>query len=123
MRRDTVAGVMLIVGDARDPFAALDASFLQALGQQVGAALENADLDRRLRRRTEELERLSARMVEQHEEERRRLSLELHDETAQVFSAVKLQLGIVREEVPPPRPTASPGSPSWWTRAWPASGA
>jgi signal transduction histidine kinase len=103
MRRHAVAGAMLIVGDARDPFAALDASFLQALGQQVGAALENADLDRRLRRRTEELERLSVRMVEQHEEERRRLSLELHDETAQVFSAVKLQLGIVREEVPAPQ--------------------
>ncbi len=102
MQREAVGGVMLIVGDARDPFAALDASFLQALGQQVGAALENADLGRRLRRRTEDLERLSVRMVEQHEEERRRLSLELHDETAQVFSAVKLQLGIVREQVPPP---------------------
>lgn len=101
VRRGDVASAMVIVGDARDPFAALDARFLQALGQQVGAALENADLDRGLRRRTEELERLGLRMVEQHEEERRRLSLELHDETAQVFSAVKLQLGIVREEVPP----------------------
>jgi signal transduction histidine kinase len=98
-----VRGAMLIVGDTRDPFAALDESFLKALGQQVGAALENADLDRRLRRRTEELEWLSGRMVAQHEDERRRLSLELHDETAQVFSAVKLQLGIVREEVAPPQ--------------------
>jgi signal transduction histidine kinase len=103
MRRDEVRGAMIIVGDARDPFTALDEPFLIALGQQVGAALENADLDRRLRGRTEELERLSGRMVLQHEEERRRLSLELHDETAQVFSAVKLQLGIVREEVPPPQ--------------------
>jgi two-component system sensor histidine kinase UhpB len=42
-------------------------------------------------------------MVAQHEDERRRLSLELHDETAQVFSAVKLQLGIAREEVAPPQ--------------------
>jgi signal transduction histidine kinase len=91
---------MVIVGDARDPFTALNASFLEALGQQVGAALENADLDRHLRRRTEELERLSGRMIAQHEAERRRLSLELHDETAQVFSAVKLQLGMLREEVP-----------------------
>lgn len=100
-QRDDVRGAMIIVGDARDPFTALDESFLIALGQQVGAALENADLDLRLRGRTAELERLSGRMVEQHEEERRRLSLELHDETAQVFSAVKLHLGIVREEVPP----------------------
>jgi signal transduction histidine kinase len=98
-----VRGVLLIVGDTRDPFAALNEAFLVALGQQVGAALENADLDRRLQRRTEELEWLSGRMVAQHEEERRRLSLELHDETAQVFSAVKLQLGIVREEVAAPQ--------------------
>ncbi len=103
MRREEVAGVMLILGDARDPFTALDTRFLRALGQQVGAALENADLGRRLRRRTAELERLSTRMVQQHEEERRRLSLELHDETAQVFSAVKLRLGLVREQVPAPQ--------------------
>lgn len=102
-QRDEVRGAMIIVGEARDPFTALDERFLIALGQQVGAALENADLDRRLRRRTEELEQLSGRMVAQHEEERRRLSLELHDETAQVFSAVKLQLGVVREEVPAPQ--------------------
>jgi hypothetical protein len=38
-------------------------------------------------------------MIDQHEEERRRISLELHDETAQVFSAVKLQLGLLRERV------------------------
>ncbi len=103
VQREEVRGAMIIVGDARDPFTALDESFLIALGQQVGAALENADLDRRLRKRSAELEHLSGRMVEQHEEERRRLSLELHDETAQVFSAVKLQLGIVREEVPQPQ--------------------
>jgi signal transduction histidine kinase len=51
----------------------------------------------RLEDRTRDLERLAARMVEQHEEERRRLSRELHDESAQVFAAVKLQLGLLRE--------------------------
>jgi signal transduction histidine kinase len=39
-------------------------------------------------------------MIEQHEEERRRLSRELHDETAQVFSAVKMELGVLRGAVP-----------------------
>jgi signal transduction histidine kinase len=97
LRGDDVTGVLLIVGDARDPFAALDTRFLVALGQQVGAALENADLDRRLAARTQELERLAARMIHQHEDERRRLSRELHDETAQVFAAVKLELGLARE--------------------------
>jgi signal transduction histidine kinase len=100
-RGETVTGALVIVGDARDPFAALDTRFLVALGQQVGAALENADLDRRLEARTGELERLAARMVHQHEDERRRLSRELHDETAQVFAAVKLELGLLREQAAP----------------------
>ena len=100
-RGEAVTGVLVIVGDARDPFAALDRRFLVALGQQVGAALENADLDRRLAARTAELERLAARTIRQHEDERRRLSRELHDETAQVFTAVKLELGLLRERTGP----------------------
>jgi signal transduction histidine kinase len=96
-RREDVIGALVLVGDARDPFTALDDRFLLALGQQVGAALENADLYTRLHDRTVELARLSSRMVQQHEEERRRLSRELHDETAQVFSAVKMELGLLRD--------------------------
>jgi signal transduction histidine kinase len=99
LRDHGVSGALVIVGDARDPFAALDTRFLVALGQQVGAAMEGADLYDRIEARTEELERLATRMVQQHEEERRRLSRELHDETAQVFSAVKLQLATLRESL------------------------
>ncbi len=100
-RGAAVSGALVIVGDARDPFAALDEDFLVALGQQVGAALENADLYERVQARTVDLARLSSRMLEQHEEERRRLSRELHDETAQVFSAVKIELGVLREGAAP----------------------
>jgi signal transduction histidine kinase len=91
--------VLVLAGEARDPFTALDEDFLRALGQQVGAALHSAALYRALEARRAELERLSLRMVRQHEEERRRLSRELHDETAQVFTAVKMQLGMLREGV------------------------
>lgn len=94
------SGALVLTGDARDPFTALDDDFLQALGRQVGAALANADLHERLQARTVELAHLSARMLEQHEEERRRLSRELHDETAQVFSAVKMELELLRGQVP-----------------------
>jgi signal transduction histidine kinase len=94
-------GALVIVGDEGDPFTALGEEFLRTLGRQVGAALENADLTTRLASRTRELERLSVRMVRQHEDERRRISLELHDETAQAFAAVKLQLGVLRESVEP----------------------
>ena len=97
LRESEVTGAIIVIGDSSDPFAALDARFLVALGQQIGVALERADLDQRLRTRTTELERLASRMVRQHEEQRRRISRELHDETAQVFSAVKLNLGLVSE--------------------------
>jgi signal transduction histidine kinase len=100
LRGEAVIGALVLVGDARDPFTALDDRFLLTLGHQVGAALENADLYGRLEARTVELARLSARMIEQHEEERRRLSRELHDETAQVFSAVKMELGVLRDASP-----------------------
>jgi signal transduction histidine kinase len=78
----------------------LDILFVLATGTGMlllASSLENADLYRRLEQRAQDLERLSLRMVRQNEEQRRRLSLELHDETAQVFSAAKLQLGLMRE--------------------------
>ncbi|MCO4098741.1 MAG: sensor histidine kinase [Gemmatimonas sp.] len=91
-----LVGALIMAGDIRNPFTALDDDFLLALGQQVGAALDQWSLDRQLATRTRALEQLSARMLRQHEEERRRFSRELHDETAQVFSAVKMQLEALR---------------------------
>lgn len=100
-RGDVLGGALVVVGNSRDPFATLDTPFLVALGHQVGAALANAELHDALAERSADLERLAARMVHQHEEERLRLSRELHDESAQVFAAVKLQLGVLRERTGP----------------------
>lgn len=104
-RGPRLIGALVMAGDVRNPFTALGDSFLIALGQQVGAALEQANLDQQLAMRTRSLERLSMRMVRQHEEERRRLSRELHDETAQVFTAVKMQLEGLRPALAPPAVT------------------
>lgn len=80
----------------------LDILFVLAMGIGI-VILGLEELDRANRTvsvRTSELERLSTRIVQQHEEERRRVSLELHDQTAQVWAAVKMQLGLVREGAP-----------------------
>ena len=95
------AGALLIVGDARNPFAALDRRFLAALGEQIGTALDAAALQVRLAQRTRELERLQGLMVRQHEEERRRFARELHDESAQVLAAVKMELAVLHDRLPP----------------------
>ncbi len=95
------AGALLIVGDARNPFAALDRRFLAALGEQIGTALDAATLQVGLAQRTRELERLQGLMVRQHEEERRRFARELHDESAQVLAAVKMELAVLHDRLPP----------------------
>ncbi|MEJ2540146.1 MAG: histidine kinase [Gemmatimonadota bacterium] len=99
LQRQRVSGALVVVGEARDPFTALDDSFLLTLGQQIGAALRNAELNRSLADRTRQLERLQEQMVQRHEEERDRISRELHDETAQVLAAVNMRLGLLQELV------------------------
>ena len=88
-----VSHVLVLTGDVRDPFSALDEEFLRALGGQVGSALQQAELTSQLEERTGELARLSTRLVEQHEDERKRLARELHDETGQLFSAMRMEVG------------------------------
>ncbi len=78
----------------------LDITFELAVGIGFGL-MALADFASRLELRTAELGRLSALMVRQHEAERRRLSHDLHDETAQTLSAVKLEVGMLREGAAP----------------------
>jgi signal transduction histidine kinase len=101
-RNESGGSALVIVAEDHVPFTALDADFLNALGRQMGGTLENSRLYGALQQRTADLERLSTRMVLQQEEERRRLSRELHDETAQLLSAIKMELAILRDVVPEP---------------------
>lgn len=78
--------------------------------QQVQSALvqERARLEERVAERTLELNQanqhlrsLAARLVSAQENERKRVSLELHDEAGQALTALKLSLALTRNEVPP----------------------
>ena len=89
---ERAAGTFVIVARARDPFASMDRSFLRALGQQIGAALQHAELYAALEERSAELRRASASLLRAAETERLRIARELHDETGQVLTAIKLEL-------------------------------
>lgn len=80
----------------------LDILFELSVGVGFGLMVLS-DLATRLAGRTEELARLSGLMVRQHEAERLRLSRDLHDETAQTLTAIKLEVGMLREASDPER--------------------
>lgn len=79
----------------------LDIIFELAVGVGFGLMVLS-DLASRLQARTNELARLQERRVAQDEGTRRRLARELHDESAQTFSAVRMELGMLGESVDPP---------------------
>jgi len=91
-RGERAAGTFVIVARARDPFASMDRGFLRALGQQIGAALQHAELYAALETRSRELAHASASLLRAAEIERGRIARELHDETGQVLTAIKFEL-------------------------------
>ncbi|MBK7894153.1 MAG: GAF domain-containing protein [Anaerolineaceae bacterium] len=88
-------------------FTADDERLLTVLGVQAGIALENARLYRsqqRARRLAEQqrhrMQQLARRVVEAQESERQRIARELHDESGQALTSLKISLDMIRATVP-----------------------
>jgi signal transduction histidine kinase len=78
----------------------LDVLFELAVGVGFGLMVLS-DLATRLEARHKDLARLQARLVRAEEGERRRLARDLHDESAQTLTAVRLEVGLLRERADP----------------------
>ena len=74
---------------------------LGSLGNFLGGAIEYTQLMDTIRLHQEELQRLTKKLFQGQEEERRRIARELHDEAGQALTAISLGLERLKESVAP----------------------
>jgi signal transduction histidine kinase len=92
---------LLHPNDSNNP--PMDLSFYEALGRELGAAIQNAILFEEVAASRERLQNLSRRLVEIQEAERRHIARELHDEAGQVLMGLKLGLRELERNADNPR--------------------
>jgi PAS domain S-box-containing protein len=92
LAEDAIQGVVGLFSQAPVEFSKDQLAFFEALGQQVGVALQNARLFEQVRAWRERLQRLSRRLVELQEGERQHIARELHDEIGQLLTGLRLTL-------------------------------
>ncbi len=87
-----VLGVINVASRRAHRFTTKDLHLLHSIGDQLGVAIQQARLYERLRKARERYRKLTRQILVAQEDERKRLALELHDETSQTLSGLTLQL-------------------------------
>ena len=83
---------------SEEPFTGEEKEQLLMLAAEVELALKNVEMTASLRQQTQGLRRLSRRLIDVQETERSRLARDLHDDTGQALTALKVNLDLTRRE-------------------------
>ncbi len=90
--KEKIVGVLNITSQEARRFSQQEVDLLTAMGNQLGVAIENAELYRELQLREQTRAELLRRIISAQEDERRRVARELHDVTSQALATLGVRL-------------------------------
>jgi PAS domain S-box-containing protein len=101
MREETFVGRLNVcsLGEERI-FSEDELRVLELLAAQAAVAIQSTQLYAQLRANRQQLRRLNQRVITAQEEERQRLSRELHDSVGQMLTALNINISLLATDVP-----------------------